>query len=947
MHRRDVVRVIPLLALAAGLGWFALGRTKPAVSIGDGTLEEAGDGASPVAEGVDGAGALASGGQVKPKPAPKDPDAAPVTPTFSKAEGVFGRVADARATPVPGAKLTLLRVDPTLANWWQSDGEIVSTADAAADGTFLVGPVAVGAFKWRLRCEASGFARTGVEISARGSRIDFYLDRGGAIRIRVKDETGTAIAKAAVRAGEDSPLTRSVGTTDATGEVRLDGLPLGGVEVSAECLGYGSSYSNDVVVSAATTVEKTIVLRAAIQLSGRVTEETTNNPVPGATVTAITAQSGPTAPVATATTDSDGRFTISATGRAGGSVEVTARKEGLGAATTSVQLQAAAQGPAGPPRGGGSEVLLRLGKSPGIAGTVVDAESGPAANAMVVFSNTAGERGLGESSARTDAEGRFTLDVPPGTNRDGTYTLAAYSATKGLGTLTYTPNRTPSPTIRLLGAGVILGTIKGPDGAPAEGAVLSFWIDQSRRQELPTATAEFQPWQYQQALYDPRLATIGAATDTEGRFRIEGVPMGGYVGWITWRGTSLSTSTPISVRPGGTATLDVTLKNGGVIEGRVIDGDSKPIAGASISGWDPQNNQPGENRYAQARSDADGRFVLRGVLGENWSVQASATGFLDASLPAVRSGDTAVEIRLTPLGWIDGVVLGPDGKPWSGPFSASATGAGEGEEETGEASGEFAAADGAFRLRGLTQGSYVVSATTNEGLVPSATARTTVVNGSGSGPVEIRLVRGASISGTVLEDGSRRALASANVAVRIRGEATSGGQTNAWSQTDAKGRFSVVGLAAGTYAVAVSDGGGGSVDELVPLDAGQSVDREFLTRRPGAIAIRVVDADGRPIAKVRINLQSEGGNYISPNWDALQKEGKVDFSRGGWESAISTNDEGLLTRWHVPPGRVRVMARPRGVPFTHEPVTVEVASERTTEVTITANPTASGDTGGR
>jgi len=939
MRRKDLGLLFLLVAISTGVGWLAFRRGQGGFTVGDGPETVAGEGEAPTEATTTEGGpeGLVGGGRGKPKP--REPDPVPTVPNFPRSDGVFGRISDAKDVAVPGAKVTLVRLDPTTWNWWSSDGEAVATADAAADGTYLVGPVGAGAYKWRIRCEATGYARAGADVAAKGARVDLHLDRGGSIRVRVKDEAGAPIPQASVRVGDDAALTRAAATTDASGEARLDGLPLGGVDVTVECLEYASTTSGGIVVTEGATAEKTIVLRRAIRVTGKVLDEVSGAPIAGAIVTATTGAGGASAPTATASTDGEGRFQLMAPGRAGMNLEVTARKEGLGSSSTSVQLQATPAGP-GPGAASGTDVLLRLGKRSGLSGSVIDADQRPVPGASVVFGGSIGQRGLGEASARTDAEGRFTIDVPPGTNREGGLMLAAYAPEKGLGTLSFIPAKNPAPVIRLLGAGSIVATVKGPDGQPAEGAVIAFWLDQGKRADLPAASAEFQPWLYEQASYDPRLVNMSAATDAGGRLSIPGAPVGTYWAWVTWRDIQMKAPGQASVRPGGSASLEITIKSGAVIEGRVRDTEGKPVAGANVSGWDPQN-QSGEQHSSTARSDADGHFTLRGVLGENWVVSASATGYLEAPQQPAHPGDKSVEIRLTPLGWIDGVVIGPDGKPFTGPFDANASqdaeANGNKNDQAGntDSSGSFASADGAFRLRGLSAGDYVVSVTTGEGFVPTAPARATVVNGAGAGPIEVRLVRGASITGVVVDDASRRPLSGVGVSLRITGPAESGGQTGAWSQTDASGRFALVGLAAGPYLISATDGSGGTVEEAVVVGVGQALERELATRRPGAIAVRVVDVDGRAVAKARVMLQKEGGAYINPNWEALRKEGRIDFSRGGWEAAMSTNADGALTRWHVPPGRVNVIVRSRTTPFKHEPVTVDAASDRTTEITIT------------
>lgn len=933
MRRTNVRLALPLLAAVAGLIWFAFGRTPRSVSIGDGTNESADDATAPDALSPDGMGGLVGGAGVRPKP----PQPVALGPTFRKSDGVFGRVTDARDAPIPGAKVTLERLDPATIAWWQLSGEALFTADTAADGTYLVGPISPGAFRWRVRAEAPGFARGGADVPSKGARIDLQLERSGTLEIEVRDLTGAPVANAVVRAGPDSPFERVTGVTDVAGLVRIEGLPLGGMELTAECLGYSSAISNDAVVSADAPVRRTIVLRAAIRIAGKVLDDATGAPIARATVTASSGYGGPSALVAATTTDTEGNFSLEPPGRANTSVEVVARKAGLGSSATMVELRASAR--AGIAAGPGTptiDVLLRLGKPSAISGVVVDADARPVADAIVVFANAAGLRGFGEAAARTDGEGRFTLEMPPGTNRDGSLTIAAYAPGKGLGVATIIPNQTPSALVRLLGTGSVVGTIRAPDGAGAEGAVIRLYVDHAKRPDLPAATAEFDPSQYAQAVDDPRLATVSVSSDAEGRFRFESIPTGSHFAVVSWKGTSSGTPTPVSVRPGGVSTVDVTLKSGAVIEGRVVDAEAKPVAGARITAWDPASDQPTENRFARARSDADGRFALRGVRGLAWSLEASATGFLTTT-KEVRVGDKDVEIRMSPLGWVDGVVLGSDGKPFGGSFDATAAPAAGAEEQEGS-QGSFSSGDGTFRLRGLAAGPYVVSATTAEGLVPAVQPSVNVVNGAGAGPVEVRLVHGASISGTVSEDGSRRPLENAAVSIRIQGEPSSGGRTESYGTTDAKGRFAALGLAGGTYRLVVTDSGGGSYEEAIPIDPGQTVEREIVTRRPGAIAVRVVDVDGHPVAKARVMLRLEGGAFIQPNWDALRREGKVDFGRGGWELAMSTNDDGRLTRWHVPPGRVSVMVRTRAAPMRHEPITVTVTSDRTTEVTIKVSP---------
>src|SRR5438477_1294779 len=112
-----------------------------------------------------------------------------------------------------------------------------------------------------------------------------------------------------------------------------------------------------------------------------------------------------------------------------------------------------------------------------------------------------------------------------------------------------------------------------------------------------------------------------------------------------------------------------------MIEGKVVDGDGRPIAGATINGWDPAPRDATASRASSARSDSDGLFKLRNVAGGRWQLSVFAAGYTSLNVPNVEPGTTNVEARLTTLGWIEGQVFA-DGKPFAGSFNVSAQFAG-------------------------------------------------------------------------------------------------------------------------------------------------------------------------------------------------------------------------------------------------------------------------------
>jgi hypothetical protein len=552
-------------------------------------------------------------------------------------------------------------------------------------------------------------------------------------------------------------------------------------------------------------------------------------------------------------------------------------------------------------------------------------------------------------SATADAEGEFALDLPSGAPKEWNYTVAASAPGKGMGAEQASHSQPRGPTIRLSGAGTVTGKVSSPEGQGLEGASVSLQHDWNSKMLPGTFPAGVPQWVYRQLFWDPRILNLAVTTDTTGAFRFDDVPIGAYRTEASWgleRGTASET---VTVRAGSTETLKLEIASGNTIEGKVMDQDGNPVYGAFVNGWDPQNRRPNQTAWAYGRTDADGRFVMRGAVGGPWTLNVSAAGFAFKTVNGIAAGDKSVEVRLVPLGWIEGVVTA-EGSPFTGAFTVSIQSTspqrgggndmrfvgmggmewGGGREET------FASADGTWLLRGVGAGSWRVNVTTQDGWIPAATPEVSVSDGRGAGPVEIRLQRGASVVGRVAEEGSRAPIAGATVNLRIRGQATSGGQTWSWSQTDAKGTWSAQGMAAGTYVVAVQTTTGFQVEDEIRLEVGQTAQKDVLLAKWGSIRVVVVDSAGTGVANANVNLMTERGTWIQPNWDLLRKEGLVDWSRGNaWQKVMQTDASGVNVRMHVPPGRVQVSVNlPQG--GKPPPVTwAVVESERTTDVTIT------------
>ncbi len=949
---------IPLLAAGALALWlFAGGARDPGPGAGKDPESGAAGEEAPAEAGGGGAG-LKGSDPLHPKdPGMKGGEDEAAKPPCTKAEGVYGRVTDSREKPIPGAKVTLFGVDP--ANpWSQKDGPVVATADVAADGSYLVGPAPAGRLK--VRAEASGWANETRLVPARGARVDLILDRSGSLKVTAKDRKGAAVAGADVRVSasfQTGGASSSTRQTAESGEAVVDGLPGGPVEVRVSARGYGAVNLSQVMVQPAKTSERTVVLGPALPITGRVVDGERESPVEGAEVTAKVGWDAEAPKSDVAKTDADGRFRIEAAGGANEWIQVAAKKEGFAEGQAGVQVQAGAQV--------AQEVLIRLGKGGNATGNVLDAEGRAVAGARVIYLNMGYGTPTAALFATTDADGQFALPLPPGALKDWSYQVGAFAPGKGVGAAQVQASQVRGATIRLVGVGTVTGKGVSAAGAPLEGAAVTLMPDWGGR-GVPLPPDAAQNWMVRNMLWDPRVANLAATTDAEGAFRIDEIPVGAYRADATWGLDRGAASDVVSVRAGGTETVRVEVTSGSVIEGKVLDAQGVAIYGAFVNAYDPQNRGGGSRqmiRSTYARSDAEGRFVLRSVVGGPWTISASASGFGQKSVAGIAVGDRSVELRLASLGWIDGVVTA-DGSPFQGAFTVSIQstspqgpqgnedfgwragpggwGYGGGREET------FTSADGAFTFRGVAAGSWKVNVTTQDDWIPASNPEVAVNDGRGAGPVEIRLTRGASVCGAVLEEGTRAPISGATVNLRIRGTAASAGTTWAWIPTDAKGQFSAQGLASGTYIVSVQSPSGLTIEDEVRLEAGQRTQKDLFVAKWGTVRIRVVDPDGGPVAGANVSLQTERGTWIQPNWDLLRKENLLDFTQpNAWNLVMTTDATGTNVRYHVPPGRVQVQVGLReGGKRPPPPAWVVVESDRTSELTVALPPATETPGGG-
>ena len=412
-------------------------------------------------------------------------------------------------------------------------------------------------------------------------------------------------------------------------------------------------------------------------------------------------------------------------------------------------------------------VSLKPGLS--ISGTIVDADGLPVSGAFVT--------GLGFPSFRSyeavksEASGSFTLDgLAP-----GNYMLIGASDAKGTGSANPVKAGERAARIQLKGVGTVTGKVTTKGGSPVGEYVVRPY------------TAG--PFQY---VYS-RLTHV---KDPDGKFSLQ-LPPGAYQIDVKADGSSVTTTTAVTVTPNQTTDIAITLPPEGVVKGVVTDPDGNHLAGAEVyvkSGGFP----PVAIREKYVRTDGDGQFVLKGLSLEPVKLHVRHAGFalsIIETTPVDAAKATELTVKLGAGARVEGHVRTKEGAPVAGErinlfqgfdfFSAKTA---------------FTDDAGAFAFTAVGEGSYQCSTGRFEANAQGQQQGVTVAS---SGVVTVDFTKegdtvgGGTVTGTITL-GGKPAVKATVTATDERGEA-SGVNT----ETDAEGRYVAKGLKAGPVRIQV------------------------------------------------------------------------------------------------------------------------------------------------
>ena len=218
-------------------------------------------------------------------------------------------------------------------------------------------------------------------------------------------------------------------------------------------------------------------------------------------------------------------------------------------------------------------------------------------------------------------------------------------------------------TIRLHPGELLGGTVQDDQGRPIAGATVLLWSHNYRNRGSDS----------HELLFDLR-----AVSGPDGRWHTSGAPQttGELLGFRIDHPDFLSVARlrqqgdhhPQDRRSARVKSVTV-MKKGVPIEGRVVDADGKPVAGARVLSMEHEQAMFAELKRFAVSTDATGRFRTGQVKPGEWILVASAAGHGPAD-QRVRVGTAIpqIEITLGPAGSFKGRVVDTSGKPVAGAF---------------------------------------------------------------------------------------------------------------------------------------------------------------------------------------------------------------------------------------------------------------------------------------
>jgi hypothetical protein len=470
-----------------------------------------------------------------------------------------------------------------------------------------------------------------------------------------------------------------------------------------------------------------------------------------------------------------------------------------------------------------------------LSGRVVDPAGDPVAGASLQALPVTGLESGGLAAGReavTSSDGSFSLS---GFREGEALTLRVEK--KGFAVRTMQGLQVPVPeplTLVLTPAARITGTVVDESGNPLGGAKLLL------SQDLGDDSAQ-----------GPRRRLVSAAeTDREGRFELAGLAPGRFRLAALSSGFLPETGPRITLVEGeGIEGIEIVLRRGAVIEGRISIPDGSPAAGAKVVVLDTEEESGlGLVGRPGAVSDREGRYEIGGVSEGDHTVLADLNGFQPArGQIRVEAGANRLDLRLEEGFEVSGRVSGPEG-PVPGAVLRLLP---QQEGSTAPFPGSTGS-DGAFRFPAVAEGRYRVEVE-KPGYAMASTSLEVQVEGAPVTNLEVKLERGGAVAGRIL------GLEAQDLA-QVQIMATAPGRTGQAGQVDPEGRYRIEGLGPGEWNVLASLPQGTQTGSRVVLAVGQAEARLDLEFSTGFVLSGRVERDRAAVGGAVILAEGADGN---------------------------------------------------------------------------------------
>jgi protocatechuate 3,4-dioxygenase beta subunit len=683
------------------------------------------------------------------------PDAKPEVVRFvlGPAHSLEGTVFDEKDAPVVKARVIAARQQGGLPSLDKA------FADTADDGTYRIDGLASGPHLLYLARPGRPLLQVGQVGIPETSRFDVRLRPGGTIRGTVTDEEGKPVAGAEIRTAIQTTWSPMAAKSDREGVFELKDVPAGALayfrvqaegfiphpEPSAQQQGAGESLREG------QTMTRDVVLRRGRTAEITVTGEEKGG-VEGAEVRLHLATSwGSETKPWRAVTDTKGVARV--TGLLASDYVVVVVAEGWVQTGLPTQWQGVLHEPLAIPAAcrvsvapdGDVRREVKMTRGLAVEGRVLDASGKTFAGAVVTI-----EGARSEFPVFSGGDGRFRVEAVPALRRSVAHAVAPDGSAGESEPFQVQAGAPPKDVeVRLQATARVSGTVRTQDGRAARGAVVR-WFSGEFHGGGPESWPQID-------------STERFPVAADGTFSIEGVTAGAVTVRADAEGL-LPGFERITVAPGAEAGVTLVLTAPREIRGRVQAQSGGPVRGASVSAQfqgkaDGSGAQftPGLPGNPVAQSDAEGRFVLRGLAEGRYQVAASAPGYAGGAVAETSTESGEVLLVLAPGKSIAGFVRDPEGRPCAGvPVSAERTEQQQSDREFwGWWGGTmvYTGPDGSFEFQELAEGAYRLRVSSAWQWGREVNVEETVKEGVSAGDrdVEITVRAGLAIEGRLVD----------------------------------------------------------------------------------------------------------------------------------------------------------------------------------------------------